>query len=186
MPDEKTIQRYAIVSNYMQNQTDEEWGHLKAAIAALDGEELCQEKPHVSIYRDGSMVEWEESPKGSVTVSMEDRDGEVSGQPQFNDQGEIELSDGGCIRPPDEAGFIRRKDKDGNTEDVRQPGDDNYDEWKQLFDTGEHFVRDFYEGGVCPDCGEDIPYNAGDGDKCENCDHVFTNPESAASRKVTE
>ncbi len=30
-----------------------------------------------------------------------------------------------------------------------------------------------YEDDCCPDCGQDIPREADDGDGCENCGHVF-------------
>lgn len=30
-----------------------------------------------------------------------------------------------------------------------------------------------YDGGVCPDCGEEIPPQAVDGSECSNCEHVF-------------
>ncbi len=45
----------------------------------------------------------------------------------------IELSDGGCIEPPDGRGTIRRRDKDGNCEEVREPEDSDYEEWESLF-----------------------------------------------------
>ncbi len=35
-------------------------------------------------------------------------------------------------------------------------------------------VFNAYEGGVCPNCGEGVPRNVGEGDECENCGHIFT------------
>jgi len=34
-------------------------------------------------------------------------------------------------------------------------------------------VKDNYPNGLCPDCAEDIPDDADDGSKCDNCGHVF-------------
>jgi len=37
----------------------------------------------------------------------------------------------------------------------------------------EDAAMDQYEGGVCPDCGEEIGPTATRGDECDNCGHVF-------------
>ncbi len=34
-------------------------------------------------------------------------------------------------------------------------------------------VKDCYDGGCCPDCGELIPDTAEFGDSCSNCGHAF-------------
>ena len=34
-------------------------------------------------------------------------------------------------------------------------------------------VASEYEGGVCPDCGDDIPAGAVKGGACDNCGHVW-------------
>jgi hypothetical protein len=42
----------------------------------------------------------------------------------------------------------------------------------------EDAAVDQYEGGVCPDCGEEISPTAVRGDECDNCGHVFNWGES--------
>jgi hypothetical protein len=57
--------------------------------------------------------------------------------PEFTSNG-VELSDGGYIEYPDDAdGTIRRRDKDGNCEEVRCIGEENWQEWADIFDKTE-------------------------------------------------
>ena len=37
-------------------------------------------------------------------------------------------------------------------------------------------IKDSYEKGECPDCGEDIPNDVSNGDGCSNCSHGFYSP----------
>jgi DNA-directed RNA polymerase subunit RPC12/RpoP len=57
-----------------------------------------------------------------------------------------------------------------------------YDDLKELgdreaFEDAQADMRENYENGECPDCGEEIPDDMPEGGECANCGHVFHLPQ---------
>lgn len=54
-------------------------------------------------------------------------------------------------------------------------GNENVDMYRDVEIIDEYIpLASLYEGGKCPDCGQEIPSDAEDGTNCVNCEHVFS------------
>jgi hypothetical protein len=47
---------------------------------------------------------------------------------------------------------------------------------REAWEDAQAEMRENYENGECPDCGEEIPEDMPEGGECENCGHVFCSP----------
>lgn len=61
---------------------------------------------------------------------------------------------------------------------VRESNSPEHKESLEALTKVEDAAVDQYEGGVCPDCGEEINPASTRGDECDNCGHVFNWGES--------
>lgn len=74
---------------------------------------------------------WEACKETAVRAVGDYRE---AGEAEFDQDGCVKLSDNGYIEPPSvEDPAIRRRDVNGNTEEVRNPNDDGYEDWADLF-----------------------------------------------------
>lgn len=68
------------------------------------------------------------------------------------------------------------EDNPGCVEAIKEwIGDQDLDEWRENLESElpPRPIKDGYDDGVCPDCQEEIPDDAVEGEECSNCGHVW-------------
>lgn len=68
------------------------------------------------------------------------------------------------------------EDNSGCVEAIKEwIAEQNITEWKENLEAElPEVIKDNYDNGECPDCGEEIPDDALSGEECSNCGHVWT------------